>query len=291
MSESTSIESTSIKPFAAFHSTPNPHLATLVFTYSPSLSVTMKSPVVLSASQDAAGDGWIELWLSHHYAVEPFTGFHLKALTACVDGQPCADVSVFGGAGGEAEASGMLVSAGYAFVNGVVGACLAPLCAPIHPPSASAPPKRITSLSVAFPIAPGPSTRVRACIEGGLLHGGQGYELAHGICSEVALGRGSGPLNTTMIAAAGGMPKSCLAPRCRTCEGVQDRELHPGLAAHRYADARALDVAVNAKALRHVRSLEPRLRPGTMPKPTECHTSSTPSSRAARTGLVRRSDR
>ena len=231
----------------------------------------MKSPVVLSASQDAAGDGWIELWLSHHHAVEPFTGFHLKALTACVDGQPCADVSVFGGAGGEAEASGMLVSAGYAFVNGVVGACLAPLCAPIHPPSASAPPKLITSLSVAFPIAPGPSTRVRACIEGGLLHGGQGYELAHGICSEVALGRGSGPLNTTMIAAAGGMPKSWASRRgVALVKTYKTGSSTLGSLLHRYADARALDVAVNAKALRHVRSLEPRLRPGTMPKPTEC---------------------
>ena len=39
---------------------------------------------------------------------------------------------------------------------------------------------------------------------------------------------------------------------------------------HRYADTRGLDVAVNAKALRHSRALEPRLKPGTMPKPTEC---------------------
>lgn len=43
-----------------------------------------------------------------------------------------------------------------------------------------------------------------------------------------------------------------------------------GALLHRFGDLRGLDVAVNAKALKGVRSLERHLHPGTMPKPTEC---------------------
>ena len=74
--------------------------------------------MLVSAALDGAGDGWVELLLPRTSAPPPFVGFHVGRLAMCVGpGEPCADVAVFGGAGGAAERAGLLVSAGHAFVH------------------------------------------------------------------------------------------------------------------------------------------------------------------------------
>ena len=57
----------------------------------------------LLALQDAAGDGWLELWLQPHasLATPPFVGFNFQSARSCT-GRRCKvadEVTVFGGAG------------------------------------------------------------------------------------------------------------------------------------------------------------------------------------------------
>ena len=101
----------------------------------------------LTASQDAAGDGWISLHLHHTH---PFIGFHIERLVACgARKRSRTEIAVFGGAGGAAEESGLLVTAGHAFVHGVFGVCLSPSCTPIKPLAASSQSILLTTLSAA----------------------------------------------------------------------------------------------------------------------------------------------
>jgi hypothetical protein len=223
-----------------------------------------KAMIGLVASQDAGGDGWVEVYLPSGKAT-PFVGFHFERLIACGPRGVCTDVAVFGGSAGAAEDSGLLVTAGHAFVHGVIGSCLSPSCRPIAHGAES---KLLTTLSVALP-KPAPSTTT-VCLENAVLHAGAATSHVASACAPLTLTGGLGPPAATNRSRAA-PPK---VPWRRT--GVALVKTYKtgsstlGSLLHRYADARGLDVAVNAKALKHARNLEPRLRPGTMPKPTEC---------------------
>ena len=220
----------------------------------------------VAAGQDGAGDGWVELHLKGGGGVAPFVGFHIGRLLACGSQRPaCVEIAVFGGSGGAAEASGLLVSAGHAFVHGVFGACLSPSCRPIAPPSAAADSLLLTTLSVALPREARLIETV--CLENAVLHAGAATSHMASACAPVTLVRGIGP-NATFSHRAGAASFRrtgvALVKTYKTGSSTLASLLH------RYADTRGLDVAVNAKALKYTRGLEPRLRPGTMPKPTEC---------------------
>ena len=124
------------------------------------------SPISLIATQDGAGDGWIALQLVPDAAVS-FVGFHIGRLVACGPHRSnCAEVAVFGGADGLAEASGLLVSAGHAFVHGVFGTCLAPSCPPVRAQATTT--QLLTRLSVALPAAVSDIETV--CLENAVFH-------------------------------------------------------------------------------------------------------------------------
>lgn len=220
-------------------------------------------PLTLSPTQDGAGDGWINIHLNS--TAPSFVGFHIERLYACTHEGLCSDVAVFGGSGGAAEASGLLVSAGHAFVHGVFGSCLSPSCPPIPTP-ADGQRVLLTTLSVALPASP--QVLVRVCLESSVLHGLAGPRRLTSVCAPITLTRGvTGPPhahNGTTNPTAWRRTGVAFIKTYKTGSSTL------GSLLHRYADTRALDVAVNAKALRGARALEPRLHPGTMPKPTEC---------------------
>ena len=228
----------------------------------------------VTATLDAAGDGWIDLWVGSALPRTTFSGFHVQSLRSCdVSSEgvlgACEEVSVFGGAGGLAEAARMYVSAGYAFVHGVHGACFGPGCSPLQVGPA---PALLTTLSVAVPRISrshsGFGTRI--CLEGMRLHPtGGGAALAvtpRTVCEPLRPTPGLGPA---------GLPNGSLEHR-GVARGVAMVKTYKtgsstlGALLHRYADVRALDVAINAKALRGARALRRHLHPGTLPKPTEC---------------------
>ena len=214
----------------------------------------------LTASQDAAGDGWISLHLHHTH---PFIGFHIERLVACgARKRSCTEIAVFGGAGGAAEESGLLVTAGHAFVHGVFGVCLSPSCTPIKPLAASSQSILLTTLSAALPKPARPATSV--CLENAVLHAGANSMRIASACASLTLIPGAGPPLANHSGGAWRRTGVALVKTYKTGSSTL------GSLLHRYADTRGLDVAVNAKALRHSRALEPRLKPGTMPKPTEC---------------------
>lgn len=147
------------------------------------------SQLRIVASQDGAGDGWIAVHLAPEAALVPFVGFSIERLVACGPHRSaCADVAVFGGAGGLAEGSGLLVSAGHAFVHGVFGTCLAPSCSPIRPlPSATL----LTTLSVALPATVHNIETV--CLENAMLQAGAATARVASACTSVTLTRTAGP--------------------------------------------------------------------------------------------------
>ena len=234
-----------------------------------------QSSIFLSARQDAAGDGWIDLWLP---AGAEVTGFHIRSLAECdaaEDSASCAEVAVFGGAGGAAEAAGQLVSAGHAFVHGVFGTCLGLGCTPIEASSARpaaagcagcpAGAVLLTALSVALPRA---AAGTVVCLEGGRLHhpGAQPATELRRVCAPPERAATAPPRRAACDGGGGGG-----APRgVAFVKTYKTGSSTLGSLLHRYADSRGLDVAVNAKALPGSRALTPRLSPGTMPKPTEC---------------------
>ena len=80
--------------------------------------------------QDTAGDAWIEVWLKHRPAAAApaaFIGMHAEAVRSCR--RSPASTCWYSAAAGAAEAAGMHVSAGYAFVHGMFLTCLVPSCA------------------------------------------------------------------------------------------------------------------------------------------------------------------
>ena len=225
-------------------------------------SMPLAKSLTLTASQDGAGDGWIDLHLDSTAA--SFVGFHIERLFACTHHNTCSDVVVFGGSGGSAEASGLLVSAGHAFVHGVFGSCLSPSCPPVPTPVTGRR-ELLTTLSVALPASPGLLERV--CSESVVLHALAGSQRIASSCAPITLTRGvTGPPH----AHNGTRPTAWRRTGVALVKTYKTGSSTLGSLLHRYADTRALDVAVNAKALRHARALEPRLHPGTMPKPTEC---------------------
>lgn len=217
----------------------------------------------LTASQDAAGDGWVELWVRS--GAPAFVGFHAHELQACGPRGVCSEAIVFGGAGGAAEDASLLVSAGHAFVHGVLGVCLSATCSPIHPPTSGDPPRLLSTLSVALP------KTGRVCLKGGKLHvaaagaGSPTVEAVGQVCAPVAFSSSLGPHGNH--SGAGARPRRRGVALVKTYKTGSSTL---GALLHRYADVRALDVAVNAKALRHARALERHLHPGTQPKPNEC---------------------
>jgi len=223
----------------------------------------------LTATQDGAGDGWIDLWIGAGAA--PFVGFHARSLRACNVAGLCEPVVVFGGTGGAAEVSRLHVAAGYAFVHGVFGACPSRDCPAIHVPASSGdPPVLLTTLSVALPKQGRIGALGRVCLDEGWVHPADGRAAAsvtHGpVCTPLQLTRGLGPpaLPNGTIGRRGGTRGVAMVKTYKTGSSTL------GALLHRYADARGFDVAVNAKAIRGPPALRRHLGPGTMPKPTEC---------------------
>ncbi|KAL1528123.1 hypothetical protein AB1Y20_009487 [Prymnesium parvum] len=210
----------------------------------------------LLARLDASGDGWVRLFTPT--APTPLAGVWVE-LHACVpppdaplaSPDQCSELAVFGGSGGAAEASGWMVSAAYAFGHGVHALCPTGTCSPVASDGAL-----LTELSVAVPRL---ERRTVVCLTGGAL-----FPAAAG-ARAVEVGRSCTP--------ALGRAEGNASRRARGVAFVKTYKTGSstlGSLLHRYADARGLDVAVNAKALRGSRSLERWLRKGTMPKPNEC---------------------
>lgn len=214
------------------------------------------APLELTAYQDTAGDGWIDLLVSRDGGL-PMRGFRLDRLRACAGDAVtgCAEVAVFGGSGGLAHAAGWLISAGHAFTHGVYSVCLHEPCV-VQPPGAAQPPRALlATLSVALPRLR-PDTRV--CTDGGVLYGeprGAAFNLS---ASCVPLepprspwepsGGGAGDEAAATAAAAAG-PRT--PPRgVAFIKTYKTGSSTIGSVLHRYAETHALDVAVNAKARR-----------------------------------------
>ena len=238
-------------------------------SHAPSHALFFMGELLLTATQDGAGDGWIDLWIGAGAA--PFVGFHARSLRACNVAGLCEPVVVFGGTGGAAEVSRLHVAAGYAFVHGVFGACPSRDCPAIHVPASSGdPPVLLTTLSVALPKQGRSGALGRVCLDEGWVHPADGRAAAsvtHGpVCTPLQLTRGLGPpaLPNGTIGRRGGTRGVAMVKTYKTGSSTL------GALLHRYADARGFDVAVNAKAIRGPPALRRHLGPGTMPKPTEC---------------------
>ena len=201
----------------------------------------------LAAFHDSWGDGWLELALGESPAIR---GFRLDNVRACQGS--CSQVAVFGASGGAAQQAGWLIAAGHAFTHGVYGLCLGGPCVVRPGPHQTL----LTTLSVAFPRL-GPGARV--CTDGGVLYGEQ-------------LG-----VSFNISASCTGLdPQPSPNPR-KPARGVAFVKTYKtgsstiGSVLHRYAEAHALDVAVNAKAVPHDAALERRLeKREKRARPTDC---------------------
>ena len=128
------------------------------------VAVAASTPLTLVPRLDAAGGGWVELWVA---APSALAGFHVTSLAVCDVGQPpdggtCAEVAVFGGTGGAAEAAGLLISAEHAFVHGVFGSAGSGSGDQAGGNSGE---ELLTTLSVAFPRT---AAGTEVCIQGGI---------------------------------------------------------------------------------------------------------------------------
>ena len=224
----------------------------------PGLVVACTSAQIqLSAYQDDAGDGWLDLLLPRGGI--PIRGFRIDRVSACAGDtmRGCAEVAVFGSSGGSAQAAGWLITAGHAFTHGVYSLCLQEACTVHSPTSAEPPLALLATLSVALPRL-GPETRV--CMDGGLLYGEQPGTAFNLSASCVPLGVPRSPWTTTEGAAATAATAAAAAaaagPRAPP-RGVAFIKTYKtgsstiGSLLHRYAETHGLDVAVNAKAVPH----------------------------------------
>ena len=219
--------------------------------------------LTLAAHVDAAGDGWIEIFLPKASSA-PIAGFWAE-LQACAPGrtvpEDCSDVAVFGGSRGAAEAAGLMVAAGHAFVHGVFGTCPTQHCTPMAADGAL-----LTSLSVSIPRL-GPGTTV--CIISGALSFAAGPE-DESASPSGSLHRACAVPLPPLGAAASEFSQASPARGVAFVKTYKTGSSTLGSLLHRYADSHGLDVAVNAKALKWAKPLEARLLKGTMAKPTEC---------------------
>ena len=217
--------------------------------------VSTSAQIQLSAYQDDAGDGWLDLLLPR--GGMPIRGFRLDRVRACAGDavSGCAEVAVFGSSGGSAQAAGWLITAGHAFTHGVYSVCLQKPCT-VHPPTSAEPPLALlATLSVAFPRL---SADTRVCTDGGLLYGEQVGTAFNLSASCVPLGAPRSPWPTEVAAAAttaaaAASSAAAAGPRSPP-RGVAFIKTYKtgsstiGSLLHRYAETHGLDVALNAKA-------------------------------------------
>jgi hypothetical protein len=231
-----------------------PHAPMLRLWLASIVVVSASAHIQLSAYQDDAGDGWLDLLLSR--GGMPIRGFRLDRVRACAGNAEsgCAEVAVFGSSGGSAQAAGWLITAGHAFTHGVYSVCLQKPCT-VHPPTSAEPPLALlATLSVALPRL-GPDTRV--CTDGGLLYGeqaGTAFNLSAS-CLPLGVPRSPWPTEAAAAATAATAASSAAAagPRAPP-RGVAFIKTYKtgsstiGSLLHRYAETHGLDVALNAKA-------------------------------------------
>ena len=236
--------------------------------------VCASAQMQLSAYQDDAGDGWLDLLLPR--GGMPIRGFRLDQLRACSGGSTdlggksrprsnavsgCAEVAVFGSSGGSAQAAGWLIMAGHAFTHGVYSVCLQKPCT-VYPPTSAEPPLALlATLSVALPRL-GPGTRV--CTDGGLLYGeqaGVALNLSAG-CVTLSTPRSPWPTEATTAATTAAATAAATTAAAFSAAAAGPRAPPQGVAfiktyktgsstigsvLHRYAETHGLDVALNAK--------------------------------------------
>ena len=211
----------------------------------------------LRAEVDSRGDGWVDIHAPSSGAVLAGLWVDLQACTPTARGDAnpdaCSEVTVFGGSRGSAEKAGWMVSAGHAFGHGAFGVCPTGACSPVPADG-----RLLTTLSVAIPRL---ERGLRVCVVSGTV-----YHAAAGSAGAPVLRACAAPLAPATVT---GYNASRGARGIAFVKTYKTGSSTLGSMFHRYADAHALDVAVNAKALRWAKALELRLQKGTMAKPTE----------------------